>query len=155
MEPWFETHGFTVNGVYAVRTHLNGILTAFHMKYEKYSCSCWNAVKTAVEWFYSLFNGFKLMFDRYHGDRGEHRRLHKWLIQSKGVSGCVRLSCAANEIWKHGLIGWIIHWNEHFHTAFQWNANQVNINRNEIEIMRIRLSCAADEIWKHVYEIIE
>lgn len=35
MEPWFETHGFTVNGVYAVRTRLNGILTAFHMKYDE------------------------------------------------------------------------------------------------------------------------
>ena len=35
MEPWFETHGFTVNGVYAFRTRLNGILTAFHMKYDE------------------------------------------------------------------------------------------------------------------------
>lgn len=45
-----------------------------------------------------------------------------------------------------------IHWNEHFHTAFQCNVNQVNMNRNEIEIMRIRQSCA---VKKHVYEISE
>lgn len=48
-----------------------------------------------------------------------------------------------------------IHWNEHFHTAFQWYVNQVNMNRNGIEIMRIRQSCAVNEIEKHVYEIIE
>lgn len=35
MEPWFETHGFTVDSVYAFKTHLNGILTAFHMKYDE------------------------------------------------------------------------------------------------------------------------
>lgn len=45
-----------------------------------------------------------------------------------------------------------IHWNEHFHTAFQCNVNQAVMRRNEIEIMRIRLSCA---VKKHVYEIIE
>lgn len=48
-----------------------------------------------------------------------------------------------------------IHWNEHFHTAFQWYVNQVNMNRNGIEIMRIRQSCAVNGIEKHVYEIIE
>lgn len=52
--------------------------------------------------------------------------------------------------WMNG-----IHWNEHFHTAFQRNINQVNMNRNEIEIMRIRQSCAVNEIEKHVYEISE
>lgn len=35
MKPWFETHGSTVNGVYAFKTHKNGILTAFHMKYDE------------------------------------------------------------------------------------------------------------------------
>lgn len=149
---WFSglCHTYLKN---AFKRHSNGF--SYEIRWS-YSSSCWNRVKTAIEWFHSNSIVFKLMFDRYHGNRGEHRRLHKWLIQSKGVSGCVRQSCAVNEIWKHGLIGWNgIHWNEHFHTAFQWNANQVNINRNKIEIMRIRQSCAVNEIEKHVYEIIE
>ena len=35
MEPWFKWNGFTINALYAFRTHLNGILTAFHMKYDE------------------------------------------------------------------------------------------------------------------------
>ena len=35
MKPWFIWNGFTVNGVYASKTRLNGILTAFHMKYDE------------------------------------------------------------------------------------------------------------------------
>lgn len=48
-----------------------------------------------------------------------------------------------------------IHWNGHFHTAFQCNVNQADMSRNEIEIMRIRLSYAVNGIKKDVYEIIE
>lgn len=37
MKPWFIWNGLTVNGVYVFKTHLNGLLTAFHMKYDKLS----------------------------------------------------------------------------------------------------------------------